>query len=161
MHYRVLLFYQNRVPPFLGDHLTNTTWVVRSPEKFSSHVGQVGCANTLFAFWDQGCQILLGTTCQNGGKIYQMTTKCTTKCTKWPYNVPFGRKIDNMVIKIPSSIARPSKIYPNWDFWFENIPSGNTFCYRKNWLRLLEPQCTYECRICSSWSFQLWFTSTF
>jgi hypothetical protein len=24
-----------------------------------------------------------------------------------------------------SSIARPSKIYPNWDFWFENIPSGN------------------------------------
>jgi hypothetical protein len=24
-----------------------------------------------------------------------------------------------------SSIARPSKIYPNWDFWFENVPSGN------------------------------------
>jgi hypothetical protein len=24
-----------------------------------------------------------------------------------------------------SSVARPSKIYPNWDFWFENIPSGN------------------------------------
>jgi hypothetical protein len=24
------------------------------------------------------------------------------------------------------SILRPSKIYPNWDFWFENIPSGNT-----------------------------------
>jgi hypothetical protein len=23
------------------------------------------------------------------------------------------------------SISRPSKIYPNWDFWFENIPSGN------------------------------------
>jgi hypothetical protein len=23
------------------------------------------------------------------------------------------------------STARPSKIYPNWDFWFENIPSGN------------------------------------
>jgi hypothetical protein len=22
-------------------------------------------------------------------------------------------------------IARPSKIYPNWDFWFENKPSGN------------------------------------
>jgi hypothetical protein len=21
-------------------------------------------------------------------------------------------------------IARPSKIYPNWDFWFKNIPSG-------------------------------------
>jgi hypothetical protein len=26
---------------------------------------------------------------------------------------------------LASSIARPSKIYPNWDFWFENIPSGN------------------------------------
>jgi hypothetical protein len=23
------------------------------------------------------------------------------------------------------SVARPSKIYPNWDFWFENKPSGN------------------------------------
>jgi hypothetical protein len=23
------------------------------------------------------------------------------------------------------SIARPSKIYPNSDFWFENKPSGN------------------------------------
>jgi hypothetical protein len=22
-------------------------------------------------------------------------------------------------------IARPSKIYLNWDFWFENKPSGN------------------------------------
>jgi hypothetical protein len=23
------------------------------------------------------------------------------------------------------SIARPFKVYPIWDFWFENIPSGN------------------------------------
>jgi hypothetical protein len=23
------------------------------------------------------------------------------------------------------SIPRPSKIYPTWDFWFENKPSGN------------------------------------
>jgi hypothetical protein len=22
------------------------------------------------------------------------------------------------------SIARPSKNYPNWEFWFENMPSG-------------------------------------
>jgi hypothetical protein len=29
-------------------------------------------------------------------------------------------------IHIPtSSIARPSKDYPNLDFWFENKPSGN------------------------------------
>jgi hypothetical protein len=32
-----------------------------------------------------------------------------------------------MALKIPtSSIARPSKIYPKLDFWFENIPSGIT-----------------------------------
>jgi hypothetical protein len=31
-----------------------------------------------------------------------------------------------MNIKIPTfSILRPSKIYPNWDFGFENKPSGN------------------------------------
>jgi hypothetical protein len=29
-----------------------------------------------------------------------------------------------------SSIARPSKIYPKWDFWFENIPSGNPDVHR-------------------------------
>jgi hypothetical protein len=26
------------------------------------------------------------------------------------------------------SISRLSKIYPNWDFWFGNIPSGNPAC---------------------------------
>jgi hypothetical protein len=32
-----------------------------------------------------------------------------------------------MAIKIPtSSIPRASKMYPNLDFWFENIPSSNT-----------------------------------
>jgi hypothetical protein len=36
-------------------------------------------------------------------------------------------KLDKIVVKIPtSSIARPSKICPNMDFWFENMPSGNT-----------------------------------
>jgi hypothetical protein len=35
------------------------------------------------------------------------------KITKWPYNMP------------TFSISRHSRIYPNWDFWFENIPSGN------------------------------------
>jgi hypothetical protein len=39
------------------------------------------------------------------------------KYTKWPQNIPNGHKI--------YIIARPSKIYPNWDFWFENMPSGN------------------------------------
>jgi hypothetical protein len=31
-----------------------------------------------------------------------------------------------MVIKYTKIFhTRPSKIYPNWDFWFENKPSGN------------------------------------
>jgi hypothetical protein len=35
------------------------------------------------------------------------------KPTKWPYS------------KTTSSVARLSKIYPKWDFGFENMPSGN------------------------------------
>jgi hypothetical protein len=48
------------------------------------------------------------TTLPNDLKIYQMTVKYS----KRPKLLTF-------------SIARPSKIYPNWDFWVENIPSGN------------------------------------
>jgi hypothetical protein len=48
------------------------------------------------------------------GKIYQMT------------------KNYQMAIKYVGistlSIPRPSKIYPNWYFWHENIPSGNPGC---------------------------------
>jgi hypothetical protein len=47
--------------------------------------------------------------------MYQMNTKCT--------NV---RKILLMAINITTfSNLRPTKIYPNWDFWFEKKPSGN------------------------------------
>jgi hypothetical protein len=35
------------------------------------------------------------------------------KYSKWSYNVS---TISNL---------RPTTIYPNWDFWFENKPSGN------------------------------------
>jgi hypothetical protein len=37
----------------------------------------------------------------------------TGKLIKWPQNIP------------TYSTSRLSKIYPNWYFWFENIPSGN------------------------------------
>jgi hypothetical protein len=37
----------------------------------------------------------------------------TGKLTNWPQNIP------------ASSIASPTKKYPNWDFGFEKIPSGN------------------------------------
>jgi hypothetical protein len=63
-----------------------------------------------FLIGNQGCHIFLGTIYPNGGKY-----------TKWTWNISNGRKIDQMVF----SIARPSKIDPNWDFWFENKPSGN------------------------------------
>jgi hypothetical protein len=55
-----------------------------------------------------------------GGKIYQMTTKYT----KWPLHISNGRKIDQMNIKCTNIFQRPSKIYPNWDYWFENKPPG-------------------------------------
>jgi hypothetical protein len=35
------------------------------------------------------------------------------KFTKWSQNIP------------TCSVARPSKIYPNWEFWFGNQLSGN------------------------------------
>jgi hypothetical protein len=47
----------------------------------------------------------------------------TIKYTKWPQmHLPSGRKIDQIDTNIPtSSITRPSKIYPNWDFRFEKV----------------------------------------
>jgi hypothetical protein len=56
------------------------------------------------------------------GEIYQIATKLPNGhqmqqeaeiYSKWPKNMP------------TLSIPRPSKIYPNCDFCFENIPSGN------------------------------------
>jgi hypothetical protein len=35
------------------------------------------------------------------------------KYSKWSYNI------------LTFSIPRPSKIYPNWDLWFEKKPPGN------------------------------------
>jgi hypothetical protein len=43
------------------------------------------------------------------------------KYTKWPQNIPNDHKIYQHFL----FYIRPSKIYPNWDFWFENRPSGN------------------------------------
>jgi hypothetical protein len=66
----------------------------------------------------QGCQIFLGKRVKmyqkgenipNGHKIYRLDGKLT-------------KRLLNTQI---SSIARPSKIYPSWNFWLENKPSGN------------------------------------
>jgi hypothetical protein len=74
---------------------------------------------------EQGCQIFLVTIYQNG-EIYTKTKftqhyvptnhtvyQRAVKYSKWPQNIP------------TFSILRPYKIYPDWDFWLENIPSGN------------------------------------
>jgi hypothetical protein len=53
--------------------------------------------------------------------------------TQWPYKIPNGHK---MYQHFPLYL-RPSKIYPDWDFWFEKIPSGNpgpnTFYIMESW----------------------------
>jgi hypothetical protein len=39
---------------------------------------------------------------------------------KCPINIPNGHQIWSTF-----SNLGPSKVYPNWDFWFEKKPSGN------------------------------------
>jgi hypothetical protein len=50
-----------------------------------------------------------------------------TKCTKWSQNIPNDRKLFQMAVNYINTFynLRPSKIYPNLDFWFENKKSGN------------------------------------
>jgi hypothetical protein len=57
---------------------------------------------------------------KRGGGIYQIAIKYP----KWPQNIQNGCKIDHKICQ-HRRIARPSKIYPNLDFWYENVPSGN------------------------------------
>jgi hypothetical protein len=57
----------------------------------------------------------------------------TEKSTKRTQNVPYDHKISQLSVKHskwPSNMStfsnpRPSKIYPNWNFWVENEPSAN------------------------------------
>jgi hypothetical protein len=56
--------------------------------------------------------------------IPKMATKYTKMVTKYIYQIamkiPNGHEVGNPKFIIP----RPSKIYQNWHFWYENIPSG-------------------------------------
>jgi hypothetical protein len=56
-------------------------------------------------------------------KMYQMHTKCA----KWSKNIPNVCKTFQMAIKYKHFpiYLRHFKIYQNWDFLFENKPSGN------------------------------------
>jgi hypothetical protein len=56
-------------------------------------------------------------------KLFQIDTKLPIGHKIY---IPNGRNLSQMAIKIPTfSISRPSKIYPNWNCWSENIPSGH------------------------------------
>jgi hypothetical protein len=91
----------------------------------------------------QGCQIFLDTIHQNGGKIYQIATKLPNGHN---IHIPNGRNIFQIAIEITNLFYSKAlqnlhksgffgqnlpksgflvKIYPNRDFWFENIPSGS------------------------------------
>jgi chromosome segregation ATPase len=69
---------------------------------------------------NQGCQIVLGTTYQN----WEIDTKISSEYTKLSQNLPNHSKKRRNIPKIYQHLQ--AKIYPNWHFWFENIPSGNT-----------------------------------
>jgi hypothetical protein len=48
------------------------------------------------------------------------------KYTNWASNIPNGNEIDQMGIKFANIfLCKTSEIYPNWEFGFENISSGN------------------------------------
>jgi hypothetical protein len=71
--------------------------------------------------------------------FYRCNTPKREKYTKWPYNLPFGFKTDKMAIKIPTNtILRHSKIYPNWDSWFENTYNIWQHCLEENGTRIVE-----------------------
>jgi hypothetical protein len=72
----------------------------------------------------KGCQIFLVTTYQrvenipHHSKAYLHRYTLAIKYVK-------GQKYPNDKNITTFSIPKPSKIFPNWDFWYENIPSGN------------------------------------
>jgi hypothetical protein len=73
----------------------------------------------------QGCQILLYLIYQNGGKFSTLTLNTELPNGNIIY-VPYGSNIFQMTIEYPNFFhSKASKIYPNLDFWFENMPSGN------------------------------------
>jgi hypothetical protein len=66
--------------------------------------------------------------------------------TKMGNSIPNNHKIYQMAKKLTSSIARPSKIYQNWNFWFENMPSGNPVANTKESARIKSKHtCMYTC----------------
>jgi hypothetical protein len=73
------------------------------------------------------------------------------KYIKWPYAI-YSKRPQN----VPTvSISRPSKIYPNWDFLFPNIPSGNRAQQQQQ--RKLIPNCRRLCQLAATQIFSVPF----
>jgi hypothetical protein len=79
--------------------------------------------NCILFSWCRVARFLLVETYQNGKKY-----------AKGPKTIPNGNKLYrgrkilyiNVIKYTNISIPRPSKFYPNWDFWFENKPPGTS-----------------------------------
>jgi hypothetical protein len=61
---------------------------------------------------EQRCQIFLCTTYQKREKIYQTNPKYT----KWPWNLPNGRKTARITKNVPALSISTSSKKQNWDF---------------------------------------------
>jgi hypothetical protein len=102
---------------------TNLCTAVSLDELNSSCASLLLTTTGLADFFQQGCQIFLGPKYQNGEKYTRLPQNTYTK---WPWNISNARKTDQMVIKYTKIFhSKTLKIYSNWDFWFENKPSGN------------------------------------
>jgi hypothetical protein len=66
----------------------------------------------------QGCQIFLGTTYQKGENVPNYHKIIQNGPEPYQNVVKYSKYIKQY-------IPRSSKIYPNRDFWFENMPSAN------------------------------------
>jgi hypothetical protein len=82
--------------------------------KIGSHKSEPGLPD--FS-WNNICT----KTVENIPYCYILDYRMDIICTKWPLYV-YSKWPKNIAT---FSISRPSKIYPIWDFWFENIQLGN------------------------------------
>jgi hypothetical protein len=74
-------------------------------------------------------------------KMYQMNTKCSQESVKY-----YNRMKWNISI---FSKLRHSEIYPNWNFWLENKPSGNPAQGPENATTCLTPFLFTIMKICA------------
>jgi hypothetical protein len=97
----------------------------------------------------QGCQIFLDTIYQNGGK-YHFATKLLNGYNMYQMAVIYSKCPKNITA---FSITRPSNSYPNCNFWFENMPSGNPGSISHSYLVLTTAWVFAEINFCQLLSY--------